>query len=318
MSTHRAVGDASTRAIATARDRSRLHAMRTLCEADRMSRTPRQPPRWYVISLRPSDEHEALRAIAKRYGGALIELSPWSVHTHNNATTRRALADALDATHIVVTSPNAAHALHDLHAADQRSDAPLMRSTLRRMDQHWYAVGASTAARLRAIGIDEVASPERMTSEGLLDLPSLQRLHGSSVGLITAPGGRGVLAPAFEARGARVLRADIYRREPSILSRFAIAQLIGLDAPAVLALSSGEALQQVLAQLPDDAAARLRGVHVSAASERLAELARSLGFAEVAVAAGPRPEDLLDPDVLALLPGATLTESEPRASSKDD
>lgn len=248
----------------------------------------------------------------------MIELSPWSVHAHNNATTRRALADALDATHIVVTSPNAVHALRDLHNADQRSDTPSMRTTLRRMDQHWYAIGASTAAQLREIGIDEVASPERMTSEGLLDLPPLRQLHGSSVGLITAPGGRGVLAPALQARGARVLRADIYRRVPSPLSRFAIAQVSELDAPTVLALSSGEALQQVLAQLPDAAMTRLLGARVSAASERLAELARTLGFAEVAVAAGPRPEDLLDPAVLARLPGVALAEPGPQASSEDD
>lgn len=243
----------------------------------------------------------------------MIELSPWSLRTHNDVTTRSALADALNAAHIVVTSPAAARALSDLHAADQRSETPSMRTTLRRMEQQWFAIGASTAAALRELGIDRVAWPERMTSEGLLELPSLQQLHGTDLGLLTAPGGRGVLAPAFAARGARVLRADIYRREPSPLSRVAIARLIELDAPAVLALSSGEALQRVLAQLPEAAAAPLREARVSAASERLAELARALGFAEVALAAGPRPEELLDPGLLAqrLLPATAWAEPAP-------
>ena len=41
-----------------------------------------------------------------------------------------------------------------------------------------------------------------------------------------------------------------------------------------LPLSSGEALEQLLAVLPDDAVDRLRGARVLAASPRLAALAR--------------------------------------------
>jgi uroporphyrinogen-III synthase len=60
-----------------------------------------------------------------------------------------------------------------------------------------------------------------------------------------------------------------------------------------LALSSGEALQRVLDALPAALAAKLRRAHVAAASERLRTLARAHGFDEVAVAAGPRPADLV-------------------------
>ena len=62
--------------------------------------------------------------------------------------------------------------------------------------------------------------------------------------------------------------------------------------PAALALSSGEALQQVLAQLPAPAVAILRGTLAVAASERLATLARSLGWERVVVAGSPRPAAL--------------------------
>ncbi|MGH8078964.1 MAG: uroporphyrinogen-III synthase, partial [Lysobacter sp.] len=137
-------------------------------------------------------------------------------------------------------------------------------------------------------------SPERMDSEGLLALPQLQSVDGAKIGLLTAPGGRGVLAPALQARGAQVVRADIYERVPATLSRHEVERLIALDAPAVLALSSGEALQRVLAQLPAHAAERLRNVRVSAASERLAALARELGFTDVAQASGPSAAQLLD------------------------
>ncbi|MEH6422294.1 uroporphyrinogen-III synthase [Pseudomonas sp. CGJS7] len=244
-----------------------------------------------MISLRPSDEHDDLCDIVSQYAGALIALSPWSIRTQNTAASRAALAAALNAAHVLVTSPNAVRALRDLHAHDRRGAHTL--PTVPAAGQRWYAVGAATAAALREFGIADALWPERMDSEGLLALSQLQSLQDTMVGLLTAPGGRGVLEPALRARGAQVLRADIYLREPATLARHQIERLIALDAPAVLALSSGEALQRVLAQLPAQAIERLRGARVSAASQRLAELARASGFADVAVAAGPSAAQLL-------------------------
>lgn len=261
-----------------------------------MSRESPTPPRWYVISLRPSDEHEALRCIATQYASALIELSPWSIRSENTANARAALADALRSAQVIVTSPNAARALRDLCAADARAGAPSLPHPPQREGQAWYAVGAGTAQALAEFGIADVQWPERMDSEGLLALPGLQSFSGGeSVGLLTAPGGRGVIAPTLAARGAQVRRADIYRREPARLDRFMVARLQQARAPLLLALSSGEALLRVLEQLPADAAARLRQARVSAASERLAQLAREAGFAEVGVAAGPGARELLAP-----------------------
>ena len=84
-----------------------------------------------------------------------------------------------------------------------------------------------------------------------------------------------------------------YAREPVALSPAARARLRAFDGPLLLPLSSGEALQTVLAAAPDDIAARLRGACVLAASGRLAALARDAGCADVRIAAGPRPAQLL-------------------------
>lgn len=133
-----------------------------------------------------------------------------------------------------------------------------------------------------------------MDSEGLLALPVLQNVAGCDVGLVTAPGGRGEIAPALQTRGARVLRADVYAREFVPLQASAIRQLREADAPLVVALSSGEALQRVMDALPNDLASTLRRIRVVAASERLRAVARDFGFAEIDVAAGPRPADLVE------------------------
>ncbi|HET6435362.1 MAG TPA: uroporphyrinogen-III synthase [Xanthomonadaceae bacterium] len=236
----------------------------------------------YVISLRPVGAHAPMRRAAARTGARVLALSPWRIVQRDDAAARRALAAALAADVVLFTSPAAVQA------------AARLRRLRPRRGQAWCAVGAGTAAALRRAGVAEVQAPTRMDSEGLLALPVLQALRGRSVGLVTAPGGRGTLAPALAQRGARVLRADVYERMPVPPSPAARARLRALRARPWLALGSGEALARLLAALPADDAARLRRARVVAASERLRALARAQGFAEDAVvAASARPADLL-------------------------
>ncbi|MCW0392997.1 Uroporphyrinogen-III synthase [Xanthomonas sacchari] len=173
-----------------------------------------------------------------------------------------------------------------------------------RPGQCWLAVGAGTARALRQHGIAEVATPTRMDSDGLLALPEMSA-HDLPVGLITAPGGRGLIAAHLQARGTPLMRADVYVREPVRLRAADLARLRAAP-PGVLALSSGEALQQLLAQLPEELARAWRARPVVAASARLATLAADLGFVDVAQAAGPMPQQLV------AAAAAIVTRSPPR------
>lgn len=222
-----------------------------------------------------------MRRAAAGVGAGVVALSSLRLQARDDDATRVRLREALAASCVLFTSPaavRAARALQPLRA---------------RRGQRWFAVGAGTAAALRRAGIAEVEAPSRMDSEGLLSLPGLADVRGQSIGFVTAPGGRGVLAPALRARGAHVIRADVYERVPVVPSPQSVARVAALRDPAALALSSGEALQHLLAVLPAPTLARLRRAHVVAASERLADLAREHGFAAVSVAASARPADLL-------------------------
>ena len=230
------------------------------------------------MSLRARGDHRALRRAAAGHGGQLLALSPWTLQARSEEASRQALAEVLQLPVLVFTSPAAVRAATALQ--------PLQTLP----GQHWLAVGAGTAAALRRAGVAAPQAPRRMDSEGLLDLPALAA--APSVGLVTAPGGRGMLTPALQARGSTVLRADVYERIPLALADVDIQRLLAMRLPAALALSSGEALQQVLAQLPAPAVAILRGTLAVAASERLATLARSLGWERVVVAGSPRPAAL--------------------------
>lgn len=211
----------------------------------------------------------------------MIALSPWKLQLRDDPNARAALRAALAASRVVFTSPVAVRAASALQPFRQQRG------------QCWCAVGAGTAAALRRAGATEVQAPSRMDSEGLLALPALQDVRDQDVGLVTAPGGRGEISPALQARGARVLRADVYVREPVPLPARAVQQLREVRAPLVLVLSSGEALQLVLDGLPADLGTKLKQAHVVVASARLRALASGHGFVDIALADGPRPADLI-------------------------
>jgi uroporphyrinogen-III synthase len=235
----------------------------------------------YVISLRPVGGHAGLREAAARHGAKLIALSPWRLSFRDDDATRTALRDALHAPAVVFTSPAAAQA------------AAALQPLQRRAGQRFLAVGTGTARALRLAGIDEVTAPVRMDSDGLLALPAFAQVGGTDVGLVTAPGGRGRIEAVLLARGAGVRRADVYERVHRVPPARAVATLARLEAPALLALSSGEALQWILGVLPAGPLERLRGARVLAASERLAALAGKHGFVDIVRADSARPADLL-------------------------
>ena len=249
--------------------------------AARMQPRNAKGPEWYVVSLRPRGDHDALRDAARARGAALIELSPWALEARSDAATRAALDAALDCDVVIATSIPAVHAaraLRRLHDARAR----------------WIAVGAGTAQALTDAGVAAVGFPAvRMDSEGVLAMDGVQAGAVRRLGLVTAPGGRDVLAPALRARGIAVTRADVYARVDIALDPRVLDRIRMLDAPAALAVSSSGALQRVMAGVDGDDRAALLAMPVLAASQRIAGLARALGFADIAIAASARPRDLL-------------------------
>jgi uroporphyrinogen-III synthase len=243
---------------------------------------------WTVISLRPVPQQASMRrAIAARGAHALalpaLRLGPMADAT----AARRALRAALSCPRVLFTSPAAVS-----HAA---ALAPLTCGARQRM----FAVGRGTARALARHGVVATHPAEHaMRSEGLLALPdfapgSFTREH-AAVGLVTAPGGRGLLAHALRARGAQLHVAEVYRRLPPRFDRRHRDALLASSAPRALLLTSGEALDNVLAGLPPEALVPLRDSLVVASSARLAQQARDSGFARTLEAGAPTAQALLD------------------------
>jgi uroporphyrinogen-III synthase len=222
-----------------------------------------------------------VRRAARRHGATLLALSPWRLQPRDDSDTRNRLQQALQAEYVLFTSPAAVRFAHRLQPLNVIAG------------QTWLAVGGGTASALRRAGVADVRAPMRMDSEGLLALPELHGIRDREIGLVTAPEGRDLLGTTLTERGARLLRADVYRREPIALAASALEALRYLSAPACLLLSSSGALAHFLEQLPVDLAVRLRETTVIAASARLMQHAHDTGFHDVVLAAGPRPAQML-------------------------
>ncbi len=239
-------------------------------------------PGWTFISRRPQGQNSALRRAVAGLGGHVVALPPWRLQRLNGMPVVRQLQRALNCDRVVFTSPAAVTAAATLLPLAKAQRSP------------WLTVGEGTARALREHGVAGVHAPQRMDSEGLLALPVLADVRGLRIGLVTAPGGRGLIAAHLQAAGAAIERADVYQRRLLRLSPRTLARLAHSAQPWVLAVSSGEALLHFWQQLPPTWQQRLRAsARVVVASDRLGEQARSLGLRHISRSAGPTAAQLV-------------------------
>src|SRR5690242_13951764 len=160
-----------------------------------------------IAITRPVGMGAGLRARVDALGGTALPLPGSSLRAmRDDIASRAALREALACKVVIFTSPAAVRFAARLLPLRPRATA--------------IAPGAGTAAALkrRVTGL-HVTVPVRADSEGMLELAELQRVRGKRIGIVGAPGGRGLLEQALGGRGARVVQAQVYRRVPARLDR---------------------------------------------------------------------------------------------------
>ncbi len=236
---------------------------------------------WTVVLTRPVGQNAASARRLRALGAAALTLPVFRVAPADTPAARADLQRALAAECVVFTSPAAVRCAQRLCPDWAGSRAV------------GIGVGAGTAAALRhAAWRGEVQCPTRADSEGVLGLAVLRQPR--RVGLVTAPDGREAIAPALVARGARVLRAEVYRREPAQPTRAALARLDAADGPLATLLSSAAAFDRLRAILGPVAQQRLLDGALVTSSERLADHVRAAGARQVLVASGPATTQLIE------------------------
>lgn len=239
-----------------------------------------------MLVTRPAGQAEAL---CERVEGAGFAVSRQPLLTIEPlpapAPAQRRLLRSLDACrHCIFISGNAV-----------RFGLPWIRD-------HWptwppalrcYAVGEGTAASLRAEGLAVLTPGARMTSEGLLALPTLSDVAGEGVVIVKGEGGRRELAQRLSARGARVHDLVCYRRGTPAIDPAALRQQLARDGVRAILVSSAEALAKLSALLRSRETHKLPPVTLIVPSARVASAAADAGWPRVRVAANAADDAML-------------------------
>ena len=238
---------------------------------------------WSVICLRPAMQQAAARRAVQARGARHVSLPGLALLPPPDvALAREHLRKSLDCPVLVFTSPAA--------VAFAARLLPLAQTPAEQV----FAVGEGTRRALARQGLMALAPPDdAMHSEGLMTMPHWDAISGR-VGLVTAPGGRGVIAAGLARRGLQVQRAEVYQRQPPRLDAWHWRALAQAGAPRAVLVSSGEALDAVLAAVPAQLRPTLLDSVAVASSARLALLAGDAGFAHSLTAAAPTVPAMLD------------------------
>lgn len=234
---------------------------------------------WSVICLRPSLQQAGVRRAVQARGGRHISLPGLRLVA---LPATRALDQALSCAAVVFTSPAAVH-----FAARQQALALASGAQA-------FAVGEGTRKALAGHHIAAISPPpDAMHSDGVLALPQWASVKGP-VGLVTAPGGRGIIAAGLVQRGLVVVRANVYQRVPPRVDRRHLSALAQSTSPRAVLISSAEALDNLLAALPAEMQSTLLDAVAVVCSPRLGALATAHGFRRVVIASDPTAATMLN------------------------
>jgi uroporphyrinogen-III synthase len=161
------------------------------------------------------------------------------------------------------------------------------------------AVGHSTAASLKELGVADPIVPSEASSEGILALKLFQPEHitGRRVLIFRGEGGRELLAERLRERGAEVEYAEVYRRVKPPVDRDTLTAYWGDrggEEVQIVLITSAEGLNNLLQMMGEAHRDKeLLATPLLVMSERIAMLAQGLGF-EAVVAKDTSDRGLVD------------------------
>lgn len=237
-----------------------------------------------ILVTRPAPQGDALvtrlRAMGREaWSFPLIEFSP--------GRELNLLIPALAKSDLVFALSQHAVAFAHAHLQQQGASWPTHPA--------WFAIGRTTALALHTVSGVNVRYPQdREISEILLQLPELQTVAGKQALILRGNGGRELLAATLRERGAEVTLCECYQRCAKHYDGAEEGMRWQSRGISTLVITSGEMLQQLWSLIPQwYRESWLLQCRVVVVSERLAHLARELGWRDISVADGADNDALL-------------------------
>lgn len=221
-----------------------------------------------ILITRPREQTQALSKQIKNLGGEVILLPTIEiVKTANQTLLEQEIKDLINYDLAIFISPNAViYALPFIH-----KHWPTWPTSLK-----VGVIGESTGKKLYEQGIPVNFCPaQHFNSEAFLALPALQNIVGKKIILFKGEGGRELLASTLKARGAFVKEASVYRRQ---LPSEQMKLLLPKAQIDIIICTSYAGLQNLITIIGAKYRSWLLNMSLLVASERLAALAKNLGF----------------------------------------
>ena len=156
------------------------------------------------------------------------------------------------------------------------------------------AIGKATAHALTTMGVSVDLMPEQgYNSEALLELLANQKKMPKHLIIVRGENGRETLAESLTARGMFVAYQNVYRRVIPTIDCNEVVQLIMQKQLNIITATSGDAIQNLVTMLPLAQRNMLKQLPLVVISERIKDIAKSLGFQWISIAKQPSDDAIL-------------------------
>ena len=235
-----------------------------------------------ALVTRPQIQAQALaEAIQIRQGQAWTLPMLAIVPVTENQQMRNTLLALDQFNKVIVTSHHAA--LFGLELIDQYW--PQLPFHLQ-----WHAIGSKTACTLANYDVDTETPPKGVDSESLLAMDSLTHVDSEKILIIKGKGGRSLLEETLRTRGATVECLETYQRQAPEYPENTLPNLLEKQKINVILCASGETVENLLKQLPEN---QINDLSLIVPSQRVADQLAKTPFQQVIVAEGASNEAML-------------------------
>ena len=156
------------------------------------------------------------------------------------------------------------------------------------------AIGKATEKALLSAGLEVDLLPDKSHSEGLLAMPEMADMTGKSCLIIRGESGRELLADNLKMRGATVEYLSVYQRCLPKIDVGNLSHLLQINQLNVITITSGEALNNLFIMLKPSLHPILLTIPLVVISERIKQLALTIGFKNIAVSDYPSDDAIID------------------------
>lgn len=223
-----------------------------------------------VLNTRPQKQAYDLSQQIRKDGGTALELPTLEIQPTNYWLTQ--LPDLEKVQQAIFISANAVE-----HCFTQLKHQQLQwPSTIKVI-----AIGQSSAAMLQQFNVSVAAIPMAPDSEHLLQLTSLKQAEKQTIVLFKGEGGRPLIEETLIARGANLITMNVYERVMPKINHQFVKSIWRDDLVDIILLTSEQSMQHLFKLFETDAHHWLRNKTCLVISERLAQIAASLGMKNI-------------------------------------